>query len=67
MILCLSILIILKDLKNFISSFRCGIPEVIGEALWQLNDYFELYWGKACAGVLRAIHHVVYELKDEEA
>ena len=58
---------IYQDLKNFISSFRCGIPEVIGEALWQLNDNFELYWGKACAGVLRAIHHVVYELKDEEA
>lgn len=57
---------IYQDLKNFISSFRCGIPEVIGEALWQLNDSFELYWGKACAGVLRAIHRVVFELKDEE-
>lgn len=57
---------IYQDLKNFISAFRCGIPEVIGEALWQLNDSFELYWGKACAGVLRAIHRVVYEIKDEE-
>ena len=51
---------IYQDLKNFISSFRCGIPEVIGEALWQLNNSFELYWGKACAGVLRAVHHAVY-------
>lgn len=57
---------IYQDLKNFISSFRCGIPEVIGEALWQLNDSFELYWGKSCAGVLRAIHHVVFEVRNEE-
>ena len=55
---------IYQDLKNFISSFRCGIPEVIGEALWQLNNSFELYWGKACAGVLRAVHHAVYQVKD---
>lgn len=57
---------IYQDLKNFISSFRCGIPEVIGEALWQLNDSFELYWGKACAGLLRAVHQVVYRVKEEE-
>lgn len=57
---------IYQDLKNFISSFRCGIPEVIGEALWQLNNSFELFWGKSCAGVLRAIHRVVYEVKDDD-
>jgi len=57
---------IYQDLKNFISSFRCGIPEIIGEALWQLNNNFELYWGKACAGVLRAVHQAVYDVKDEE-
>lgn len=57
---------IYQDLKNFISSFRCGIPEVIEEALWQLNNNFELYWGKSCAGVLRAIHHAVFQMKDEE-
>jgi len=57
---------IYQDLKNFISSFRCGIPEVIGEALWQLNNNFELYWGKACAGVLRAVHQVVFLTKEEE-
>lgn len=56
---------IYQDLKNFIASFRCGIPEVIGEALWELNNNFELYWGKACAGVLRAIHHAVYEIGED--
>ncbi|MFR6382627.1 MAG: DUF5063 domain-containing protein [Odoribacter splanchnicus] len=52
--------------EEFYFSFRCGIPEVIGEALWQLNNSFELYWGKACAGVLRAVHHAVYQVKDED-
>lgn len=56
---------IYQDLKNFTGSFRCGIPEVIGEALWELNNNFELYWGKACAGVLRAVHHAVYRAADD--
>lgn len=56
---------IYQDLKNFISSYRCGVPEVMGEALWQLNENFESYWGKACAGVLRAVHQVVFRLRNE--
>lgn len=56
---------IYQDLKNFTASFRCGIPEIIGEALWELNNNFELYWGKACAGVLRAIHHAVYAVEED--
>lgn len=57
---------IYQDLKNFISSYRCGVSEVIGEALWQLNNNFELYWGKSCAGVLRAVHHVVFQVENDE-
>lgn len=56
---------IYQDLKNFIASFRCGIPEVIEEALWELNNNFELYWGKACAGVLRAVHHAVFQAENQ--
>ncbi|MDR0982344.1 MAG: DUF5063 domain-containing protein [Culturomica sp.] len=56
---------IYQDLKNFTEAFRCGIREVIEESLWKLNDNFELYWGKASAEVLRAIHHVVYALKND--
>ena len=57
---------IYQDLKNFTHSYRCGMSEVMEEAIWELNNNFELYWGKSCAGVLRAIHHVVYWLLDEE-
>lgn len=53
-----------QDLKNFVMAFRCGIPEVIEEALWTLNSNFEMYWGKSCAGLLRAIHQITYRIKD---
>lgn len=56
---------IYQDLKNFTFSYRSGMPEIIEEAMWELNNNFELYWGKACAGVLRAVHHVIYRLQDE--
>lgn len=56
---------IYQDLKNFISSYRCGVVVVMEEALWQLNANFEFYWGKACASLLRAVHQVVYKEKDE--
>lgn len=55
---------IYQDLKNFISAYRGGMVEVIEEALWQLNNSFELYWGKSCASVLRAIHSSIYNVVD---
>ncbi|MDR2130156.1 MAG: DUF5063 domain-containing protein [Odoribacteraceae bacterium] len=58
---------IYQDLKNFISSYQHGMLDVIQEALWQLNANFELYWGRACVSVLRAIHAVIYRVTDEEA
>ena len=55
---------IYQDLKNFISAYRSGMIDVIEEALWQLNNSFELYWGKACTSVLRAIHLAIYKVVD---
>ena len=57
---------IYQDLKNFISSYRSGMIDVMGEALWQLNNSFELYWGKSCTSVLRAIHLAIYKVTDTD-
>jgi hypothetical protein len=57
---------IYQDLKNFISSYQHGMVDVMQEALWQLNANFELYWGRACTSVLRAVHAAVYRITDEE-
>ena len=40
--------------------------DVMGEALWQLNNSFELYWGKSCTSVLRAIHLAIYKVTDTD-
>lgn len=53
-----------QDLKNFLTEYRTGMPEIMSEALWQLNNNFELYWGKTCAELLRAVHHAVYQVAD---
>ncbi|MGL5683053.1 MAG: DUF5063 domain-containing protein [Marinifilaceae bacterium] len=55
-----------QDLKNFIMVYRCGLDDVMTEALWALNNNFELYWGKTVASLLRAVHLSVYKLKEEQ-
>jgi hypothetical protein len=57
---------IYQDLKNFIASYQYGMPEVMQEAVWQLNANFERYWGKSCASVLRAVHALVSRGDNEE-
>lgn len=57
---------IYQDLKNFINSYRTGVESVMGEALWSLNNNFELYWGKACAEVLRAIHLAKLKISESD-
>lgn len=47
---------IYQDIKNFVHSYRSGVDSIMSEALWTLNNNFDLYWGKSCADVLRAIH-----------
>lgn len=57
---------IYQDLKNFLLAYQHGLTEVMEEALWVLNENFELYWGKSCAGVLRAVHAAVYRGADSK-
>ncbi|MDR0766186.1 MAG: DUF5063 domain-containing protein [Odoribacteraceae bacterium] len=57
---------IYQDLKNFISLYQHGMPDVIQEALWLLNTNFEFYWGKTCTSLLRAVHAAIYRVTDEE-
>ncbi len=51
---------IYQDIKNFVLAYRSGVESVMSESLWTLNNNFELYWGRACVDVLRAIHTVKY-------
>ena len=53
---------IYQDMKNFVETYRSGVENVMYEALWQLSNNFELYWGKNCAELLRIIHSTKFKI-----
>jgi len=59
---------IYNALKDFLILYRDGLVEVMNEALWSLNENFDLYWGKAIVNSLRVIHNLlssdIYDLED---
>ncbi|MGB5988332.1 MAG: DUF5063 domain-containing protein [Marinifilaceae bacterium] len=50
---------IYSALKDFLIAYREGLLEVMNEALWDLKDSFDLYWGKALVNSLRVIHNLL--------
>ncbi|MCT4590008.1 MAG: DUF5063 domain-containing protein [Carboxylicivirga sp.] len=51
---------IYQDLKDFISAYRLGVTEVMNDALADLVNNFELYWGQKLVNTLRALHALLY-------
>ncbi|SMO54017.1 protein of unknown function [Saccharicrinis carchari] len=51
---------IYQDVKDFLFAYRIGINEIMNDALFELVDAFELYWGQKLVNVLRACHNVLY-------
>lgn len=50
---------IYNSLKDFLISYREGLVEVMNESLCDLNENFDLYWGKAIVNSLRVIHNIL--------
>ncbi|NPA36792.1 MAG: DUF5063 domain-containing protein [Chlorobi bacterium] len=60
---------IYQDIKNFIESYKTAVTEIMNDALLELTNNFELYWGQRLVNTLRALHNVYYsgeDLTDEE-
>lgn len=60
---------IYQDVKDFLFAYRIGVDEIMNDALAELVDAFELYWGQKLVNVLRACHNVLYgdnNLEEEE-
>lgn len=57
---------IYNSLKDFLINYRNGVVEVMNEALWILNDDFDLYWGSASVKSLRKIHDLLSGDLDED-
>ena len=54
---------IYQPVRDFIETFRAGVEDNIAEALWALNDSFELSWGGNLVDVLRRLHRVKYTVR----
>ncbi|MFW6389172.1 MAG: DUF5063 domain-containing protein [Marinilabiliaceae bacterium] len=63
---------IYQDIKDFLMSYRTAVTEIMNDALLELNQNFEEYWGQRLVNVLRALHNVAFsgenldEDEDEE-
>jgi len=57
---------IYQDVKDFISAYRIGVTEIMNDALSELVNNFELYWGQRLVNTLRALHAVQYSGEDLE-
>ncbi|WP_066628963.1 DUF5063 domain-containing protein [Labilibacter marinus] len=55
---------IYQDLKDFLFAYKIGVTDIMNDALAELNNAFELYWGQKLVNVLRACHNLLYSNKD---
>ena len=55
---------IYQDLKDFLMSYRTAVTEIMNDALYELINNFELYWGQRLVNVLRALHQVFFGGED---
>ncbi|MBP5364356.1 MAG: DUF5063 domain-containing protein [Bacteroidales bacterium] len=60
---------IYQDLKNYCERYRMGIDEISHDALAEVTENFERYWGQRLCNALRALHAALYsgdDLSDEK-
>lgn len=57
---------IYQDLKNFLTNYALGTQELMQEALWELNDNFNNFWGQYTVNALRAIHNISITENDDD-
>ena len=54
---------IYQDTKDYILLFQLGTTEVMHEAIRELVQNFEEYWGQKLVNCLRALHHLKYTVR----
>ena len=57
---------IYQALRNFVAVYQQRLEPCMLDALWQLKDNFELYWGQTLLDTLRQLHRIRYSIKDED-
>ena len=56
---------IYQALRNFVAVYQQRVEPCMLDALWQLRDNFELYWGQTLLDTLRRLHRIRYSLNIE--
>ena len=56
---------IYQALRNFVAVYQQRVEACMPDALWQLRDNYELYWGQTLLDTLRQLHRIKYSLKIE--
>ncbi|MBO4549131.1 MAG: DUF5063 domain-containing protein [Bacteroidaceae bacterium] len=55
-----------QALRNFVAVYQQRVEPCMMDALWQVRDNFELYWGQTLLDTLRQLHRIKYALRIEE-
>jgi hypothetical protein len=58
---------IYQDLKDFTLQYRQGIEEIMNDAVWEVIDNFENYWGEKLLHALHALHRLYVAKTDPTA
>ena len=56
---------IYQALRNFVAVYQQRVEPCMLDALWQLRENFELYWGQTLLDTLRQLHRIRYSLNIE--
>ena len=51
---------IYQALRNFVAVYQQRVEACMLDALWQLREDFELYWGQTLLDTLRQLHKIKY-------
>jgi len=51
---------IYQDLKDYISLYSMGTPEIMNDASWECKNNFKNYWGQRLMNITRVLHHLLY-------
>ena len=60
---------IYQALRNFVAVYQQRLEPCMQDALWQVKEDFELYWGQTLLDTLRQLHRIRYNMvanADEE-
>ncbi len=53
-----------QDVKDFLMSYRTAVTEIMNDALIELVNSFEEFWGQRLVNVLRAMHEIAFRGED---